>query len=210
MAVARRVLGRCLELLHPFMPFLSEEVWHVVGLDGKSLLEQTWPAEDEFQSDADAETIMASVMGIVEAVRNIRGEMGIHPSVNVALHLVFSGDQGKDGILGAASYIRKMGKVSHIETARPRASGPVATSIVGGIEVIVPLAGVIDVDVEKARLEKEIARITNLLERSRVKIANPEFAEKAPAQVVAKEREKIGTLTQTKAKLEKTLSTLLG
>ncbi len=80
----------------------------------------------------------------------------------------------------------------------------------GGVEIIVPLAGVIDVDVEKTRLTKEIERVTGLLDRATAKVANPEFAEKAPAEIVAKERGKIETLTQTKAKLEKTLATLLG
>jgi valyl-tRNA synthetase len=210
-AVARQVLARCLELVHPFMPFLSEEVWQTLDLDRKSLLEQAWRADETFPSDPAAEAVMASVISIVEAVRNIRGEMGVHPSVNVHLHLVFSGSRETEaGLLGAGRYIKKLGKVSTIETGRPSGSGPVATSIVGGIEVVVPLAGVIDVEVEKARLTKEIDRVGRLLDRARTKIANPEFAEKAPGEIVAKERDKVETLTQTRAKLERTLSALLG
>jgi valyl-tRNA synthetase len=209
-ATARRILGRSLVLLHPVMPFLSEEVWHELGLGQGSLLEQKLPLEEEFPTDLEAEKTVATVISIVEAVRNIRGEMGIHPSANVALHLVLPGGQSGDGILGAAPYIKKMGKVSTIEMGKPRDGGPVATSIVGGIELVVPLAGVIDVDVEKARLTKEIERITGLLARAEAKAANPEFAERAPAEIVAKERDKIAILTQTKAKLEKTFSTLLG
>ena len=208
-AVARKVLGRSLELLHPFMPFLTEEVWHGLELDSKSLLEQTWSGE-AFQADPDAEAAMAAVISIVEAVRNIRGEMGVHPSVNLPVHLVFADPEAAAGVIKAASYIKKLGKVSEIQTTRPAAKGPVATSIISGLEIIVPLAGVIDIDVEKTRLTKEIDRVTGLLERATAKVANPEFAGKAPAEVVAKERGKIETLTQTKAKLERTLATLLG
>jgi valyl-tRNA synthetase len=210
LVVARRVLARCLALLHPFMPFVTEEVWHGLELDGAGLLERGIGADGEFPVDPEAEGVMASVVAIIEAVRNIRGEMSIHPSVNVPVHLVFSGAAEADTVLGAAAYIRKLGKVSEIAVGKPSARGPVATSIVGGIEVIVPLAGVVDIKVEKARLAKEIERLAGLLERSRAKVANPEFAEKAPAQVVEKERTKIATLTESKAKLEKTLSTLLG
>ncbi|HVP57698.1 MAG TPA: valine--tRNA ligase [bacterium] len=208
-SVARKVLARSLELLHPFMPFLTEEIWHGLEISPKSLLEQTM-GDEAFTPDPEAEATMAAVISIVEAVRNIRGEMGVHPSVNVPLHLVFAHPEAAAGIIAAASYIKKLGKVSDIATARPAAAGPVATSIMNGVEIIVPLAGVIDIGVEKARLTKEIDRVTGLLERARAKVANPEFAEKAPQDVVAKERGKIETLTQTKAKLEKTLATLLG
>jgi valyl-tRNA synthetase len=209
--VARAVLKRSLELLHPVMPFVTEEVWRELDLDGKTLLEQTVGADGGFPSDAGAESVMASIMGIVEGVRNIRGEMGVHPSVNVPVYLVFpEGAPAGEGLAEGGSYIKKMAKVAAIEVGRPRQSGPVATSIVGGIEVIVPLAGVIDVDIEKSRLGKEIERVAGVLERSRAKLANPEFAEKAPAQVVEKEKAKVETLAQTKAKLEATLSTLLG
>ena len=208
-AVARKVLARSLELLHPFMPFLTEEVWRGLDLDSKSLLEQAW-SEGEFQADPEAEATMAAVISIVEAVRNIRGEMGVHPSAAVPLNLVFSTPEAEAGVLKAASHIKRLAKVSEIATTRPAAKGPVATSIVGGVEIIVPLAGVIDIEVEKNRLTKEIERVTGLLERSRAKVANPEFAERAPAEVVAKEKAKIETLTQTKAKLERTLATLLG
>jgi valyl-tRNA synthetase len=209
--VACRVLGRCLELLHPFMPFVTEEIWHQLDLGGKGLLGQTIGSDGDFPGDGEAEATMASVMGVVEAVRNIRGEMGVHPSVSVPIHLVLPEScESKDGVLGAAAYIKKMGKVTAIEVGRPSAGGPVATSIVGKIEVVVPLAGVIDVEVEKTRLAKEIERLRGLLERTRAKIANPEFAEKAPAQVVEKEKGKLATLTENKAKLERILATLLG
>jgi valyl-tRNA synthetase len=213
--VARKVLARSLELLHPFMPFVTEEIWDELGLGDGGLLGRTLAADGEFPGDPEAEAVMASVVGIVEVVRNIRGEMGVHPSASVPVHLVFSDrSQARDGVIKATNYIKKMGKVSDVLEGRPSGTGPVATGIAGGmaggIEILVPLAGVIDIEVEKARLAKEIERLAGLLERSRAKVANPEFAEKAPAEIVEKERGKIATLTENKAKLEKTLATLRG
>ena len=208
---ARILLRRCLLLLHPVMPFLTEEVWREVEPGDKAILQQALDGEDAFPRDREAEKIMASLVGLVEAVRNIRGEMGVHPSVNVPVYLDFPAgpEAGKD-ILAAESYLRKMAKASRIETGRPKGPGPVATSIVDEVEVIVPLADVIDLEVEKSRLGKEIERLGGLLEKSRAKLANPEFAAKAPSEVVEKERQKIETITETRAKLESILSTLLG
>ena len=208
---ARTVLRRCLMLLHPVMPFLTEEVWREIEPGGKALLERRLDGDAVFPRDLEAEKTMASVIAIVEAVRNVRGEMGVHPSVSVPVYLDFpSGPGAREDVLAAGSYVAKMAKASKIEKGRPSVAGPVATSIVEGIEVIVPLADVIDVEVEKSRLGKEIERLSGLLERSKAKLANPEFAAKAPAQVVEKEKQKIATMTETRAKLEKTLSTLLG
>jgi valyl-tRNA synthetase len=210
--VVRRVLARSLRLLHPFMPFLTEEVWEVLGLGEKSILDGGIPLEEAFPEDAEAESLMAALIGVVDNVRNIRGEMGIHPSVSVPLHLDFSeGDAARDSILGARNYIFKMAKVSEVfEGAVPEGQGPVATGIVGNIEIAVPLGDVIDVEIEKARLTKEIERIEQLLNRSRGKVANPEFVSKAPSHIVARENEKIEQLAQNAAKLKKNLSVLLG
>jgi valyl-tRNA synthetase len=174
LTVVRRVLARSLRLLHPFMPFLTDEVWNVLSLGGASILDGESDKE-EFPEDPAAERTMALLIGIVEMVRNIRGEMGIHPSTGVPLYLKFAGDSAeKDAILGARSYIFKMARVSDLfEGEVPEAEGPVATGIVENVEVAVPLGEVIDVDVEKARLTKEIERIEQLLVRSRAKIDNP-------------------------------------
>ncbi len=212
LTVVRSVLARSLRLLHPFMPFLTDEVWTVLSLGKQSLLDGGGVDEVEFKDDPLAERTMAMLTGIVEMVRNIRGEMGIHPSAGVPLYLKFSaGGTEKDAILAARSYIFKMAKVTGLfEGEVPEAEGPVATGIVENVEVAVPLGDVIDVDVEKARLEKEIERIEQLLARSRAKIDNPEFTNKAPAKIVEREREKIGQLAENAAKLKKNLSVLLG
>jgi valyl-tRNA synthetase len=211
LTVVRRVLARSLRLLHPFMPFLTDEVWSVLSLGGKSILDGEGVDQVEFEEDALAERTMSMLTGIVEMVRNIRGEMGIHPSAGVPLYLKMAGGPEKDAILDARSYIFKMARVTElVEGEVPESEGPVATGIVENVEVAVPLGEVIDVEVEKARLSKEIERIEQLLARSRAKIDNPEFTGKAPAKIVEREREKIEQLTENAAKLKKNLSVLLG
>jgi valyl-tRNA synthetase len=194
------------------MPFLTDEVWSVLSLGGKGILDGGGVDEVEFKEDHLAERTMSMLTGIVEMVRNIRGEMGIHPSAGLPLYLKFAGDGAeKDAIFEARSYIFKMARVTDLaEGEVPEAEGPVATGIVENVEVAVPLGDVIDVEVEKARLNKEIERIEQLLTRSRAKIENPEFTNKAPAEIVEREREKIEQLAENAAKLKKNLSVLLG
>jgi valyl-tRNA synthetase len=211
-ATARRVLSQGLLLLHPVMPFVTEEIWSELKLGPGSIMEARLVPPERFQRDEAAEDVMTSLTGVVETVRNIRGEMGIHPSAEVPVFLDFPGDgEQREGVLGAESYIRKLGRVSEVAAGKPpRREGPVATGITQGIEVSVPLGDVIDVEVEKSRLTKELERVEALLEKSRARAGNEEFVSKAPAEVVAKEQERIEHLSETAAKLRKNLEVLLG
>jgi valyl-tRNA synthetase len=209
-ALARDVLRRSLQLLHPFMPFLSEELWSKLEPGGHSLLEAGMSPSDDLPRDTDAENVMEIVIAIVEAIRNIRGEMSIHPSVGVPVYLDFhDGRELADSVMEARAYIIKMGKVSDLKIGKaPSDLGPVATGIAGTVEVGLPLGDVIDVRVEKARLRKEIDRVEVLLSRSTSKLGNAEFLQRAPAAVVEREREKVGQLELNLSKLRKSLSVL--
>jgi valyl-tRNA synthetase len=210
--VARKVMRQSLRLLHPLMPFLTEELWSVLELGRVSILEVSPSDRDEFPEDREAEQVMAMVIGIVDAVRNIRGEMGVHPSREVALYLRIPDEIGmKDAVLVSGSYVMKLAVVASIKQgAPPEKEGPVATAVVGGVEIWVPLGDVIDVDVEKSRLTKEIDRIEHLLEKSASRVGNPEFNLKAPPEVVAREKDKVESLRENLAKLRKNLAVLLG
>jgi valyl-tRNA synthetase len=155
---------------------------------------------------------MACVMGIVDTVRNIRGEMGVHPSRQVDLRLrVPPGGEMEEAVRCSSSYITRLAGVSSIEYGMPpRDRGPVAAGVVEGIEIWVPLGDVIDIEVEKNRLNKEIERIKGLLERSASRVANPEFNRKAPPDVVAAEKAKMERMEENLAKLKRNLSVLLG
>ena len=207
LGVARRVLGRSLELLHPFMPFLTEEISSELGLYPGSMIESGADLDAGFPDDEDAESVMRSVFGIIEAVRNIRGEMGVHPSDEVKLYLKFAPGGERDSVLGVSSYIHKMARVGDIAEGSPSdGERPVATSVVGQTELAVPLGDVIDIEVEKARLKKELERIGKILEKSEAKLSNAEFRAKAPDHVIEKEEDEVEKLTEARAKIENSLS----
>jgi valyl-tRNA synthetase len=207
LGVARAVLRRSLALLHPFMPFITEEINSGLGLSEKSLIDGGADMETDFPADEEAEAVMREVFGIIEAVRNIRGEMGVHPSDEVKVYLKFGGPAEAERVLAVRSYITKMARVSDIAEGSPSdAERPVATSVVGQTELAVPLGDVIDIDVERARLKKELARIGKILEKSEAKLKNAEFRAKAPDHVIEKEEDKVAKLNEARVKIEKNLS----
>jgi valyl-tRNA synthetase len=207
LGVARAVLKRSLELLHPFMPFVTEEITSGLGLSEKSLIDGGADLGAVFAEDEEAEAVMRSVFGIIEAVRNIRGEMGVHPSGEVRVYIKFPNDAERDSVLGVSSYIQKMARVSDISEGSPSdQERPVATSVVGQAEIAVPLGDVIDIEVERARLKKELARIGKILEKSEAKLKNDEFRAKAPDHVIEKEEDKVKKLNEARVKIEKSLS----
>jgi valyl-tRNA synthetase len=210
--IALKTLRQSLRLLHPFMPFLTEELWSGLRLGEGSILDGTEDAAGVFPVDKEAESAMASVMAIVEAVRNIRGEMGVHPSRKVDIRIRLPQGSDTKGVLRSSeSYIKKLAGVSAIAYGSPpQGEGPVATAVVGDMEIRVPLGDVIDIDVEKARLDKEIDRIEHLLQKSVARVENSEFSRKAPPDVVAAEKGKIERYKENLAKLKKNLSVLLG
>jgi valyl-tRNA synthetase len=154
---------------------------------------------------------MGAVIGIVEAVRNIRGEMGVHPSTTAPLYLSFADSDLAAAVMENSSYIEKLAKTGLIREGRPpEAERPVASAVVTGIEIAVPLGEVIDIEVEKGRLTKEVERVRGLIRKTRAKLEDREFVSKAPSHVVDKEKEKLEQLEQNAAKLKANLEMLLG
>jgi valyl-tRNA synthetase len=189
------------------MPFVTEEIAAELGLSESSLIDGGADLDGDFPVDEGAESLMRDVFGIIEAVRNIRGEMGVHPSDDVKVYITFREGAQRDRVLEVGSYIRKMARVSEITEGGPSdRERPVATSVVGQAEIAVPLGDVIDIDIEKARLEKELLRIRRILEKSEAKLNNAEFRAKAPDHVIEKEEDKVQKLTEARARIEKNLS----
>ncbi|MGQ9602741.1 MAG: valine--tRNA ligase [bacterium] len=207
--IATKVMKLGLRLLHPFMPFLTEEVWSNLGFGEKPLLASSKVDQSEFARDYDAEKQMEGVMGIVETVRNIRGEMGIHPGKQITIYLLFPEVSTEESILKCQGYIQRLAKVSDIKLGKPYPSeAPFATGLVNGIEINVVLSGLIDIEAEKNRISKEIKRVQSLLEGSERKLADNSFLEKAPHSVVEKEREKVTTYRKSLEKLQSSLRML--
>lgn len=175
-----------IKMIHPFMPFISEEIWHVLAerKEGDSISVQDFPKSDAEKIDSESEKEMEFVQNVVTAIRNIRGEMNIAPSREISVML-------KTGRIteGQKKYISSLVRIGQLtagsEIAKPKAS---ASSVIKDCEIYIPLEGIIDLDVEKNRLQKEIQRLESALSGVVKKLSNENFVNRAPADVIEKER----------------------
>jgi valyl-tRNA synthetase len=201
-ATLAEVFGRVLRLLHPFMPFVTEELWHKLpGAEG-SIMSAAWPAGSPEEDDPRAEAAMALVMEAISAVRNIRGEMGVAPGQEVAV-AVLPHDEGAGELLAAhAGRITALAKASEVEILAGAGQAPEksASAALGAATLYVPLAGLVDFGAEAQRLGKEIAKAEKELTASQKKLDNEGFLAKAPPAVVDKERAKAA---EAESKLER-------
>ena len=196
------ILETLLRIAHPIVPFITEELWRRIasasGTGNDSIMRQPFPNADDLPADAAAEAAIARLKGVVTAVRNIRGEMNISPAKDVEL-LLQGGDERDRRLLSETdSLLRRLAKVREVSWPKsaPTAGGEriYSTQMVGNLKVMVPLAGLIDVATERERLRKEIDKLTKELARVAAKLANDDFLAKAPAAVIAKERDKSDAL----------------
>jgi valyl-tRNA synthetase len=186
------VLDRTLRLLHPFMPFLTEEIWqHLPHEAGETITLASWPAENPAFENNEAVREMNLLMDTIRAVRNIRAETGVTPGKKIELLLKPSGEAEEQIIRRNEAYIRRFCNTASFTMDRGLVPPEKAmTAIVTGAELYLPLAGLIDIDQEIARLEKELAHLNAEVERVEKKLANPGYIAKAPAHVVEQERAK--------------------
>lgn len=187
----RTVLDQALRLLHPFMPFVTEEIWQTMPHDGETIMRAPWPSVRSFKQDDDAEQRMQYVMEIIRTLRTMRQELNLSPSKAIPL-LIRPARKREADVCAAAAYLERLCNTSSL-MIDPSIVAPdqCATGVLQDAELYVPLLGVIDLDVECARLEKERANLTFEVDRLVAKLANPSFVERAPDAVVAKEREKL-------------------
>ena len=191
-----RVLETWLRLLHPLMPFITEEIWQsagpLAGKAGATIMLQPYPEPNETDVDAEAEADIEWLKAVILGVRNIRGEMNIPPGKALTL-LLRNGDASDQTRLAQNSqYLKKLAKLDDISWLSPDDAVPAAaTALAGELEILVPMAGLIDKDAEISRLNKEIGKLESDLARLQGKLGNAAFIDKAPAAVVAKEQEKL-------------------
>ena len=202
------IFDRALRLLHPVMPFVTEELWqHLTERNGASLMVAEFPAIEDRWIDQKTEDDMAFVQDVINAVRNIRGENNIAPSKEIRVQVRHASEASAAILNLYEKYLNKLGRVSTIETLTTPANPKLASSaVVGGSEIFVPLEGLIDLDAERGRLEKEIARLHQVIEATGRKLSNPSFVERAPKDVVDKEREKLTSFQATVEKLKANLT----
>ncbi|MEK6253485.1 MAG: class I tRNA ligase family protein, partial [Gemmatimonadales bacterium] len=188
------VLDGWLRLLHPIMPFITEEMYcHLPGRsDEDSLLHGPWPDAHGSFVAPDAVEAVSALQEIVGAVRNLRAEYGIDPAKPVAVVVARATASLADALRGELEGLLRLGRMSSLDMAEVVPVGePGAHSVLrSGAEVFLPLAGVVDLVRERERTEAEIDRLQGLLEGSRRRLEDPRFVDRAPAEVVEREREK--------------------
>ena len=208
---AIRIYEETLKLLHPFMPFVTEEIWQHLSerKAGESIMKSPWPAFDESLISAKTDSEMEFLQSVISAVRTVRSEMNLPPTKEVPL-VVNCHDEAKLSVLEAnRPSLERMAKINSLSLGTDLAKpGYSASSVVNGQEVFIPLEGLIDIDVERGRLEKEILRLEGQLKAVLAKLDNPNFAGKAPADVIQKEKDKQENFQQTLLKLKTSLEQL--
>ncbi len=209
----QRILLHCLSvilrLLHPVMPFVTEELWQQLPNSAGSIMAAVFPEPAQSLVDHHAEEQMAVVADVTTAIRNIRGEMNIPPAAK--LEAKAYGPDNLVGLLEAhGDYIKDLARLSTLEARRdgerPRMA---ASAVVRELEIFVPLEGILDFAEEGRRLQKEIGKLEPELVRSKKKLTNDEFLARAPAEVVAKERDKLERLSSKLEKFQTQLERLI-
>ncbi|WP_405223778.1 valine--tRNA ligase [Lentisalinibacter sediminis] len=188
-------LETLLRLTHPLMPFITEEIWLRVapraGQDGETVMIRPFPRAETDDIDPAAEREMEWVQGFILGVRRIRGEMDIAPGRRLPVLLQGAGEQDRRLLERHGRLVREVGRIDSVDFLEDEAEAPPsATALLGDMRIFVPMAGLIDVDAERERLGKQAKKVEAELSRAEAKLANPRFVDNAPAEVVAKERER--------------------
>jgi len=202
-------LETTLRLLHPFMPFISEELWQRLPHQGESIMIASFPKASRKGRDPEAERLMAPVLDFVSAIRTVRSESRISPAVELQVTVKPAGPEVTAALeAGAAAVVGSLARavVTVASDATRAANSAMATTPSG--DVFVRLEGVVDFEAEKQRLRKEIERARKEIAFLEGKLGRPDFVERAPAEVVERERERLAEQRQTEQKLSTSLSAL--
>lgn len=191
-----RVLEATMRLLHPIMPYITEEIWQSVkglaGVEGDTIMQQAFPVADESKHDAAAETEIAWLQSVITGIRNIRGEMGISPAKELDVLFKNGSDEDQRRLEDNRIFLSKLASLATITWLNAGDEAPMsATQLAGNMEVLVPMAGLIDKDAELNRLQKSLDKLKKEVSRVEGKLGNERFVSNAPADVIAKEREKL-------------------
>ena len=201
------VLSGAMQLLHPFMPFITETIWQALPHEGPSVMVSKWPEYDEKLHFAAEEAQMETLMDAVRAIRNRRSEMNVPPSKKAKVLIL---TEKKDTFAAGEGFFPKLAYASGIELidAVPGDAAKMASVVTGDAQLYMPMGDLIDFAAERARLEKEKAKVEDDIEFVMKKLNNPKFVDKAPEKVVAVEREKAEKLREHLAKLEESIAAL--
>jgi valyl-tRNA synthetase len=202
-ATIAHVLDTIYALVHPFMPFLTEELWAIKGEAGPGregpLALGPWPTQG-FEVDEAVEAEIGWVVDLIAEIRSVKSEMGVPPSTLTPLVLVAPSQRAETGARAWSESIRRLARVSSIERAEAAPPGSLEL-VVRGEAVALPLAGVVDLGAERARLDKEIARVRLEIAKVEAKLGNPDFVARAPEDIIAEHEDRLETFQARLVKL---------
>jgi len=197
-------------MLHPFVPFIAEEIWQTLGdnLHSPAIMAE-WPALPDALIDDQLERDEEVVHGVISTIRNARQQYGVKPGDKIAVILKVEDNRLAAMLRNEAPTLDRLANVAELTVAAdPEVPKPAATGFVGDVGVFVPLADLIDIDTERTRLEKELEKARGHLQGTQKKLENSKFVDKAPAEVVAQARERLSELEELTGKLQASLAEL--
>lgn len=208
-SVLAYVLDRTLRLIHPFMPFISEEIWQHLPHDGETITLAEWPKYDPALEAPDAVQEMNLLVDMIRSVRNIRAEVNVPMSKKIELLVKPANSELLDIANRNAHYISRFCNTSRLDLSIEAAVPDKAmTAVVTGAELYLPLSGLIDISQEIARLEKELDHLNKEVERVEKKLGNEGFVSKAPAKVIEEEKAKMADYAEKRDKVLARISEL--
>ncbi len=207
------VLEELLRLLHPFMPFITEEIWQKVaplaGIEGESIMFQPFPEANSSLQDTKADQDIDWLKTIIVGIRNIRGEMNIAPGKPLNALFKHGSEQDQHRLNNYSNFLSKLAKLETTQWLNADESAPLsATALAGNMEILIPMAGLIDVEQEMLRLAKESEKLNKEQARISGKLSNANFSDKAPAAVVEKEKAKLEEIETALAKVKEQIESL--
>ncbi|MHB1293528.1 MAG: valine--tRNA ligase [Anaerolineae bacterium] len=195
------VLDGCLRLLHPYMPFVSEAIWQYLPHQGESIMVAPWPTAGALDDEAEAQ--MGDLMELIRAIRNARSEHDVEPGHRIAA--VMAAGERLPFMQEQAAVLQALARIDEAKLSLQREVNELPqnalTLVVGGVSCYLPLADLVDLERERARLSGEIARLDDEVERATKLLGNTNFVARAPEAVVQKERDKLAESQETRAKL---------
>jgi valyl-tRNA synthetase len=208
-----RVLDVTMRLLHPVTPFITETVWQRLPRrigNAESIMVAAWPSAEARWEDDEAEARVAELQEVIATVRNLRAEYGVQPGAKVRLRVTQESGALHELLSDSGRILQDLARVDEV------GSGPMVGEIGAsavqrsGAQLFLPLEGVIDLQKERTRLRGELERVEGLAASARKRLDNESFVARAPAEVVVREREKLGSVEEQREKLARTLRSLEG
>ncbi len=204
------VLDQCLRLLHPFVPFVTEEIWQHIPHQGEALIVARWPEVDESLFDTEAESQMALVVELIRGIRNVRAEYNVPPGKRIPVKI--NAGQWAGVLQGQRDLFIRLASVDaehlEIEPALSEIPPQAATVTVSGVTAFLPLAGLVDIEMERERIRRELEEVSRQIERVEQVLSKDGFTQRAPAEVVQREKDKLASLQASRLALEERLRSL--